>query len=56
MRKHLHRLYLGCHLFYIKGQICDSPFIIINGIQTDLLLEHVQAYLVKERKMTLGIT
>jgi len=34
----------------------DSSFIINNGIQTGLLLEHVQAHLVKERKMTLSIT
>ena len=31
-------------------------FIINNDIQTDSLLEHVQAHLVKERKMTLSIT
>jgi len=59
MRKHLHRLYLGFVLSFIlheRSEICDSPFIIINDIQTNLLLEHVQAHLVKERKMTLSIT
>ena len=33
----------------------NSSLILINDIQTDLLLEHVQAHLVKERKMTLSI-
>jgi len=33
----------------------NSTFIIVNDIQKDLLLEHVQAHLVKERKMTLSI-
>ena len=55
MRNRLHRLYLGFVLSFIlheRSEICDSPFIIINDIQTNLLLEH----LVKERKMTLNIT
>ena len=33
-----------------------SSLILINDIQKDLLLEHVQAQLVKLRKMTLSIT
>jgi len=34
----------------------NSTFILINDIQTDLFLEHVQAHLIKEKKMTLSIT
>ena len=34
----------------------NSTFILINDIQTDLFLEHVQAHLIKENKMTLSIT
>ena len=61
MRKQLHKLYLGFVLSFILHKMSDlwstnSTVIIINDIQTDLLLEHVQAHLVKERKMTLSIT